>query len=166
MHVNVIKGYLKLVETINYRIGWLQDGSAFRTGRNETTHAARIGRPFICDEQVELVRDHLAVNHCSTVRELSIECKYRKRERGSTCRDVNVWAMKRLLNLVMVPSVAAAVEWGEFPLQLDDSYVRTESSLAVRRLFQEKFPDDRVLNRDTIHKLVNKFREKGSVPDK
>ncbi|KAJ4439212.1 hypothetical protein ANN_07331, partial [Periplaneta americana] len=47
--------------------------SAFRTGRNETTHVARIGRPSICDEQVQLVRGLLAVDHRWTVRELSIE---------------------------------------------------------------------------------------------
>lgn len=47
-----------------------------------------------------------------------------------------------------------------------DSYVRTESARAVRRLFQEEYPGVQVPNRSTIHRLVNKFRETGSVLDR
>ncbi|KAJ4443737.1 hypothetical protein ANN_05515 [Periplaneta americana] len=44
-------------------------GSAFGTGRNETAHVPRTSHPSICDEQVELVRDLLAVDHHWTVRD-------------------------------------------------------------------------------------------------
>ncbi|KAJ4437343.1 hypothetical protein ANN_17482 [Periplaneta americana] len=47
--------------------------SAFRTGRNEMTHVSPTGSQFIYDEQVELVRGLLAVDHRWTVRELFIE---------------------------------------------------------------------------------------------
>ncbi|PSN34965.1 hypothetical protein C0J52_24958 [Blattella germanica] len=47
-----------------------------------------------------------------------------------------------------------------------DSYVRTQSARAVRRLFHERFPDVQVPNRSTIQRLVNKYRETGIVDDK
>ena len=47
-----------------------------------------------------------------------------------------------------------------------DSYIRTESARAVRRLFQEKFPGVRVPGHTAIHNLFNKFHETGSVQDK
>jgi hypothetical protein len=47
--------------------------SAFRSGRDESALMARTGRPSISDEQVQLVRGLLAIDHCWTVRELSIK---------------------------------------------------------------------------------------------
>ena len=47
-----------------------------------------------------------------------------------------------------------------------DSYVRTESCREVTRLFRDKFPDIRASHRDTVRKLVNRFRETGSVLDR
>ena len=47
-----------------------------------------------------------------------------------------------------------------------DSYVRTESCREVTRLFRGRFPDIRVPHRDTVRKLVNRFRETGSVLDR
>ena len=44
-----------------------------------------------------------------------------------------------------------------------DSYVQTESCREVTRLFRNRFPDIRAPHRDTAHKLVNRFRETGSV---
>ena len=46
-----------------------------------------------------------------------------------------------------------------------DSYVRTESC-KVMRLFRDRFPDIRAPHRDTVRKLVNRFRETGSVLDR
>ena len=47
-----------------------------------------------------------------------------------------------------------------------DSYVRTESCREVTRLFRDRFPDIRAPHRDTVRKLVNRFRETGSVLDR
>ena len=44
-----------------------------------------------------------------------------------------------------------------------DSYVRTESCREVTRLCRDRFPDIRAPHRDTVRKLVNRFRETGSV---
>jgi hypothetical protein len=49
MHVSVINVYLKVVATMHYRIGRLQDGSAFYSGRDESAHLARTGRTSISD---------------------------------------------------------------------------------------------------------------------
>ena len=47
-----------------------------------------------------------------------------------------------------------------------DSDVRTESCREVTRLFRDRFPDIRVPHRDTVRKLVNRFREANSVIDR
>ena len=47
-----------------------------------------------------------------------------------------------------------------------DSYVQTESCREVTRLFRDRFHDIRVPHRDTVRKLVNRFRETGSVLDR
>ena len=47
-----------------------------------------------------------------------------------------------------------------------DSYVRTESCREVTRLFGGRFLDIRAPHRDTVCKLVNRFRETGSVLDR
>ena len=47
-----------------------------------------------------------------------------------------------------------------------DSYVRTESIRPVTRLFRDRFPYIRAPHRDTVRKLVNIFRETGSVLDR
>ena len=47
-----------------------------------------------------------------------------------------------------------------------DSYVRTESCREVTRLFRDRFPDIRAPHRTTVRKLVNRFRETGSVLDR
>ena len=47
-----------------------------------------------------------------------------------------------------------------------DSYVRTESCREVTRLFRDRFPDIHAPHRDTVRKLVNRFRETGSVLDR
>ena len=47
-----------------------------------------------------------------------------------------------------------------------DSYVRTESCREVTRLFRDRFPDIRAPHRYTVRKLVNRFRETGSVLDR
>ena len=47
-----------------------------------------------------------------------------------------------------------------------DSYVRTESYREVTRLFSDRFPDIPAPHRDTVRKLVNRFRETGSVLDR
>ena len=47
-----------------------------------------------------------------------------------------------------------------------DSYMRTESCREVKRLFRDKFPDIHAPHRDTVRKLVNRFRETGSVLDR
>ena len=47
-----------------------------------------------------------------------------------------------------------------------DSYVRTESCREVTRLFRDRFPDIRAPHSDTVCKLVNRFRETGSVRDR
>ena len=47
-----------------------------------------------------------------------------------------------------------------------DSYVRTESCREVTRPFRDRFPDIRAPHRDTVRKLVNRFRETGSVLDR
>ena len=44
--------------------------------------------------------------------------------------------------------------------------MRTESCREVTRLFRDRFPDIRAPHRDTVRKLVNRFREKGSVLDR
>ena len=44
-----------------------------------------------------------------------------------------------------------------------DSYVRTESCREVTRLFRDRFPYIRAPHRGTVRKLVNSFRETGSV---
>ncbi|KAJ4448897.1 hypothetical protein ANN_00289 [Periplaneta americana] len=44
--------------------------------------------------------------------------------------------------------------------------VDSESANAVRILFQERFPDVQLPGRTTIHRLVNKLRETGSLLDK
>ena len=49
---------------------------------------------------------------------------------------------------------------------MHDSYVRTESCSEVTRLFRDRFPDIRAPHRDTVRKLVNRFRETGSVLDR
>ena len=46
-----------------------------------------------------------------------------------------------------------------------DSYVQIECCREVTRL-RDRFPDTRVPHRDTVRKLVNKFRETGSVLDR
>ena len=46
-----------------------------------------------------------------------------------------------------------------------DSYVRTETCREVTRLFRDRFLDIRAPHRDTVRKLVNRFRETGSVLD-
>jgi hypothetical protein len=46
---------------------------AFRSGRDESAHLARTGRPSVSDNNVELVRGLLAVDRRRIVRELSIE---------------------------------------------------------------------------------------------
>ncbi|PSN33311.1 hypothetical protein C0J52_21231 [Blattella germanica] len=47
-----------------------------------------------------------------------------------------------------------------------DSYVRTESARTVTRLFKKNFPDVRVPHRRTVHFIVNKIRETGSLVNK
>ena len=47
-----------------------------------------------------------------------------------------------------------------------DSYVRTESCREVAWLFRDRFPDICAPHRDTVRKLVNRFREMGSVLDR
>ena len=47
-----------------------------------------------------------------------------------------------------------------------DSYVRTESCREVTRLYRDRFPDIPAPHRDTVRKLVNRFRETGSVLDR
>ena len=47
-----------------------------------------------------------------------------------------------------------------------DSYVQTGSCREVTRLFRDRFPDIRAPHRDTVRKLVNRFRETGSVLDR
>ena len=47
-----------------------------------------------------------------------------------------------------------------------DSYVRKKSCREVTRLFRDRFPDIRAPHRDTVCKLVNRFRETGSVLDR
>ena len=47
-----------------------------------------------------------------------------------------------------------------------DSFVRTESCSEVTRLFRDRFPDIRAPHRDIVRKLVNRFRETGSVLDR
>ena len=46
-----------------------------------------------------------------------------------------------------------------------DSYVRTESYREVTQL-RDRFPDISAPHRDTVRKLVNRFRETGSVLDR
>ena len=46
-----------------------------------------------------------------------------------------------------------------------DSYMQTESCREVTRLI-DRFPDIRAPHRDTVRKLVNRFRETGSVLDR
>ncbi|PSN54594.1 hypothetical protein C0J52_07373 [Blattella germanica] len=43
------------------------------------------------------------------------------------------------------------------------SYVRAESYREVTQLFTDRFPDIDAPQRDTVRKLVNRFRETGSV---
>ena len=61
-----------------------------------------------------------------------------------------------------------ATKWVYFctPHIMYDSYVRTESCREVTRLFRDRFPDIRASRRDTVRKLINRFRETGSVLDK
>ena len=47
-----------------------------------------------------------------------------------------------------------------------DSYVRTKSCREVTRLFRDRFTDIRAPHRDTVRKLVNRFRETSSVLDR
>ena len=47
-----------------------------------------------------------------------------------------------------------------------DSYVRTESCREGTPLFRDRFPDIRTPHRDTVRKLVNRFRETGTVLDR
>ena len=47
-----------------------------------------------------------------------------------------------------------------------DNYVKTESCREVVRRFGTQFPDVGLPNRDTVRRLVNRFRETGSVLDK
>lgn len=47
-----------------------------------------------------------------------------------------------------------------------DSYVVTNSCREVRRRFLTEFPDVPAPHRDTVRKLVNKFRDTGSILDK
>ena len=46
-----------------------------------------------------------------------------------------------------------------------NSYMRTESCREVTRLFRDRFTDIRAPHRDTVRKLVNRFRETVSVLD-
>ena len=47
-----------------------------------------------------------------------------------------------------------------------DSYVITSSCREVLRRFQANYPGVRVLSREAVRLLVNKFRETGSIVDK
>ena len=47
-----------------------------------------------------------------------------------------------------------------------DSDVRTDSCREVTRLFRDRFPDIRAPHRYTFRKLVNRFRETGTVLDR
>ncbi|PSN32373.1 hypothetical protein C0J52_25571 [Blattella germanica] len=47
-----------------------------------------------------------------------------------------------------------------------DSYVRTESYKELTRIFTDRFLDIDAPHRDTVHKLVNRFRETGSILDR
>ena len=47
-----------------------------------------------------------------------------------------------------------------------DSYVITSSCREVVRRFQANYPGVRVLSREAVRLLVNKFRETGSILDK
>ena len=47
-----------------------------------------------------------------------------------------------------------------------DSYVRTQSCREVTRLFRDRFLNIRAPHRDRVRKLVNRFRETGSVLDR
>ena len=47
-----------------------------------------------------------------------------------------------------------------------DSYVQTESCREVTWLFRDRFSDIHEPHRDTVRKLVNRFRETGSVLDR
>ena len=47
-----------------------------------------------------------------------------------------------------------------------DSYMRTESCREVTWLFRDRFPDIRAPHGDTVRKLVNRYRETGSVLDR
>ena len=51
-------------------------------------------------------------------------------------------------------------------ISMHDSYVRIESCREVTRLFRDRFPDIRPPHRDTVRKLVNRFRETGFVLDR
>ena len=44
--------------------------------------------------------------------------------------------------------------------------MQTESCREVTRQFRDRFPDIREPHRDTVRKLVNRFRETGSVLDR
>ena len=66
--------------------------------------------------------------------------------------------------------VSVTVSRSEFTLAhrtfMYDSYVRTESCREVTLLFGDRFPEFRAPHRDTVRKLVNRFRETGSVLDR
>jgi len=47
-----------------------------------------------------------------------------------------------------------------------DTYVKTGSARKARRKFRRKFPDATVPHRETVHRIVNKVRQTGSVLDK
>ena len=72
-----------------------------------------------------------------------------------------------LCDLIVIVSVTMARS--EFTLAhrifMYESYVRTESYREVTRL-RNRFPDIRAPHRDTVRKLVNRFRETGSVLDR
>jgi transposase len=47
-----------------------------------------------------------------------------------------------------------------------DAYVKSGSARKVRRRFRRKFQDVTVPHRETVHRIVNKVRETGSLLDR
>ena len=111
---------------------------------------------------------HASPNYLQQVQCLIFHCRpptgFTASDQDSTC------GLARAGSCVFFAIVSVTMPRSEFTLAhrifMYDSYVRTESCREVTWLFRDRYPDIRAPHRDTVRKLINRFRETGSVLDR